>query len=279
MPHAAIVYCSPAGSTRHVAKIIEKTLASLSVSVTCIDLGQTRNAIREFNAVARQQDCLFIGSPVYRDVATPPVMGFIDALAPAQDRLAVPFVTWGGAISGIALWQMGRALEQKGYQLAGGAKVLGRHAMMWNHPHPQGAGHPDAEDERLITELVREIGQQLASPQTPRVSLSQFDYLPAEWTSETRAKMGQPWKIIPKSVDEERCTQCGTCEAECPVGAVSLSPYPQFAENCFDCFNCIRLCPEEAIISKVPMEKIHAMILERVEKFNERPGTQIFLSQ
>ena len=82
--------------------------------------------------------------------------------------------------------------------------------------------------------------------------------------------------IIPKTIDEEACTQCGTCEAVCPVGAVVLDPDPVFNARCFDCFNCVRECPEDAIIFSVPLEKIEAMIRKRMETFNEKPLTQVF---
>lgn len=49
------------------------------------------------------------------------------------------------------------------------------------------------------------------------------------------------------------------------------------ASTCVDCFNCIRLCPEDAIESKVPLEKVEAMIRERVRTIRERPLTQVFV--
>ena len=60
------------------------------------------------------------------------------------------------------------------------------------------------------------------------------------------------------------------------LGAVALNPGPEFNAHCFDCFKCVRECPEDAIISSVPLDKIQAMIRERVEKYNEMPPTQIF---
>jgi ferredoxin len=62
----------------------------------------------------------------------------------------------------------------------------------------------------------------------------------------------------------------------CPVGAVSLDPWPVFDEQCFDCFSCIRECPEDAIVPSVSLEKIEANIRQRVETFNERLPTEIF---
>ncbi len=44
------------------------------------------------------------------------------------------------------------------------------------------------------------------------------------------------------------CTQCGACEAECPVEAISEgSPYVIDPDICTDCGACALVCPVEAI--------------------------------
>ena len=108
----AIAYCSPAGSTRHVARVIEAVLAETAAEVAVLDLKEAGSAAGFAEAVRAMapEDLLFVGSPVYRDMAVPPVLRFIEGLPRVDGVFAVPFVTWGGAFSGIALWQMGRAL-------------------------------------------------------------------------------------------------------------------------------------------------------------------------
>jgi ferredoxin len=217
-----------------------------------------------------------VGSPVYRELAVPPVMNFIESLPTADGCRAVPFITWGGATSGIALWQLGQALHSKGYRLAGGAKVLGVHSMMWKTDQPIGQGHPDADDERLVRDLVDKLVERIEKKTPENVSLTGLDYQPESLSADFKKKLDQPWMIVPKTIDEAACTQCGTCESVCPVGAVVLDPDPVFEAHCFDCFICVRDCPENAIISSVTLEKIEAMIRGRVKTFDERPHTQIF---
>ena len=45
------------------------------------------------------------------------------------------------------------------------------------------------------------------------------------------------------------CISCGTCEGECPVGAISQgdSQYEIDAETCIDCGACAAVCPVDAI--------------------------------
>lgn len=268
-----VVYISPNGSTRAVADELAAQLVQGGHDVTLLDLadGIRRGSVLK-KITAAEQACLLIGSPVYRDMAVPPVMEFIAALPEAKNLAAVPFVTWGLACSGVALWQMGRALIQKGCRLSGAAKVAGVHSMMWPADAPVGAGHPDHADKQLVRELAGVLMNRRGS-----LSLADLDYQPGNLAAEFKAKITKPWMVIPKTVDIEACTQCGDCEAECPVEAVVLAPYPQFGDNCFDCFTCVRICPEDAIHSGVPLAKIEAMIRERVRTINEQPPTQIFV--
>jgi len=49
--------------------------------------------------------------------------------------------------------------------------------------------------------------------------------------------------------DEERCTGCGTCVAQCPASALTLiDNLPTVdPERCITCFCCQEICPEQAI--------------------------------
>ena len=47
----------------------------------------------------------------------------------------------------------------------------------------------------------------------------------------------------------DKCFSCGTCESECPVGAISQgdTQYNIDADACIDCGTCASVCPTEAI--------------------------------
>jgi len=46
----------------------------------------------------------------------------------------------------------------------------------------------------------------------------------------------------------DSCISCGTCEAECPVNAISAgdTKYEINAEVCLECGACASVCPVEA---------------------------------
>lgn len=278
--HFHIACISPNGSTARVAAELAQQLSRAGATVRLADLADgaaARHLLHQLESA--EPACLLIGSPVYRDVAVPPVMAFIDALPPARRAWAVPFVTYGGACSGVALWQMATALQRKGFLTVGAAKVVAVHSTMWQADEPAGKGHPDEDDLRQVRRLADALWSNLAAG-TPRpLPLEALDYQPAERAREYKAKIGQPWAIVPKTVDVGACTACGTCADVCPVAAITLNPLPEFGGACFDCFACMRICPEKAIAGPVPMARMEAMIRERVRQINEQPLTRVFLAE
>ncbi len=65
----------------------------------------------------------------------------------------------------------------------------------------------------------------------------------------------EDFNLIPVLV-EEKCTKCGNCANNCPVGAITLDPYPHIdEEKCILCYCCHELCPQGAYrLEKRPNE-------------------------
>ena len=274
-----VVYSSPAGTTRHVAQVIMKTLDDLGYQHRVSDLGNRDDRSKLSSQVKDLTNgcCLWIGSPVYAGHAVPPIMDFITQLPVGKGSYAVPFVTWGGVTSGVALYEMGEVLGEKGYIVLGAAKVIAVHSMMWQFKNPLGEGHPDAEDDAMIERLVGDVHSKLLSDVKKAISLDDLNYQPKE-VQESMQKVNievAKQMLPPRQLDEDACTKCGICEEECPAQAVRCDPYPQFGDACFLCYNCVRLCEEGAI--KVDLSRIESMLKEKTEKNPERPLSQVFV--
>lgn len=272
-------YCSPAGSTRHVAGTIVKELHRQNLDVQEFDLGRAANVSAVFDRITEspRKTCLFIGSPVYRDLAVHPIMQFIEALPSTEQCFAVPFVTWGGVSSGIALWQMANALLNKGFAIAGAAKIPAAHSLLWQSSDPLGGGRPNTTDDEAVKQFVEEICTAMNKGGHRGLTLETLDYQPVQKALEMKKKLVEPPPVSIKAVKEDSCTQCGICTEHCPTGALSLNPFPQFGPQCMDCFNCIRECPEQAIEPNVSLWKLEEMIRNRAVLMNEPVRTKTFL--
>ena len=276
-----VVYFSPAGSTRHVAKVVEKRFMALGVEVSSFDLAESnRNVpmmISQQMEASNGDGCLFVGSPVYVSHAVPRVMECIAGLKKNIGAFAVPFVTWGGACSGISLYEMGKELISKGFKLLGAAKILALHSLMWPLEDPLGKGHPDDGDDRMIEELVAHVKQRMNENNPKGIKLSDLAYQSKENHAEMEKISLQTAKAYmpERTVDAESCNQCQICSEVCPTDAVSFKPYPEFNDDCVFCFNCMKKCPEQAI--NTDMSVIWQRIRDRATFFSERPYSKIFL--
>ena len=123
-----IVYFSAAGSTRHVAEVMEKRFKELGLESSLYDVADNRDLCQTISRQIQRLGndcCLVVGSPVYVSHAAPPIMQCISSLASVDVSYAVPFVTWGGASSGISLFEMAKELSRKGFKILGAAQNFG----------------------------------------------------------------------------------------------------------------------------------------------------------
>ncbi|MGA9476845.1 MAG: 4Fe-4S binding protein [Desulfobacterales bacterium] len=273
-----IVYCSPNGSTRHVAEVMAKRLSESGRVEAVLDLG-TGNSDQELPTAFRnpnQETCLWIGSPVYVDHPVPPIETFISSLPPSYGCCAVPFVTWGGVTSGTALYEMAQGLIQKGCVLIGAAKVIAVHSSLWRMSHPLGDGHPDEADDRVVLKLVDRVESKLSCPPPQWLSIEVLDYQPQVLKEEARrSSIASAKQALPElRVAVDKCVQCGECAEKCPAKAITLDPFPQVGKDCFICLKCVRECPEEAF--PFDTHAIEERLRGMAARINERPFTQTF---
>lgn len=262
-----------------MARTMAKKIEFMEIPVTILDLAKAPNIdstlSRFFDEDTRV--CLYIGSPVYAAHPVPPVMALIDRLPMVSNGFSVPFVTWGAVTSGIALYEMGSALTDRGYPVLGAAKVTAQHSMMWTEDTPLGAQRPNDEDEQVIEDLVEYVSRKLQSQSPTDISLSDLDYQDRVLRQQMlhrsfeAAKAGFP----PKKINQNRCTACGICVDNCPVDAINLVDALTINDLCIHCFNCVRLCPESAITAD--LEPIHDFIRQRSARIKESLKTKIFL--
>lgn len=193
-----------------------------------------------------------IGLATFTDFIGPPMRmkTFLQGLAPVS-KPAFLLNTFG-SFSGNTLGTLARWANRAGLLVVAG------HSLHTPENYPpmirRGMGFHDAPSARELASFARfiadldRIGEVLSAGHAvePRpLKLGLLRMLPALPRSMARRAMGR------KTMDPERCTECGICRDGCPYGAVRLAPKPVFDESrCYGCWACYHHCPTQAIRTK-----------------------------
>lgn len=168
-------------------------------------------------------------------------------------KLAVPFVTYGGISSGVALYEAAKILQKTGRTVVSGMKVNAFHVMSRLLSTPHNSGMPGEEAKPLIQELTSRILN--LSANTCKDITKQLDYQTTKSKIKStlifREKLWQNHFYPNLKYNEAPCTGCGICVSVCPVqrlelqGGRILLGKNQLA--CIHCTQCVNAGPAGAL--------------------------------
>jgi len=185
---------------------------------------------------------LGLAFPVAGQTTFPLVWRFARALPSAQGT-PIFMVDTMMAFSGGVVGPLRRVVEKKGYRPIGAQEIV-----MPNNFSPLKI---DEEKNRIkITRGLAKAQRYAQDLLDGRVRWGHVPVLP----DLLYAILGSPflWRISGAIgqrfvLEQDKCSRCGLCEELCPLGNISLDPYPQFGPHCQLCQRCIAFCPTEAI--------------------------------
>lgn len=265
---ATIIVFSPSGHTLSAACMIQKSFESKDCAVgnTTDIINITKDDVLLYAPQAEKTkylqnrltefSVLFIGAPVYAGHAENSVLRVIEAL-PEPDahhsKCAVPFITYGGAHSFVALEEMARALKKKKYVPVLGIKLASFHTLSrYFHTEilPNKPGYPEA---LLIDTAVSNVFDICANKKAIRDNSASFAYakMPMRFILRmlSQEKIHARFKTV--SVLREKCSGCKRCVAACPVNNFAFSEGKAAIKNqksCILCGECFYNCTSDAIV-------------------------------
>lgn len=277
-----VIQFSSSGNTAKVASAIREVLEEDGTAkVQVIDLARDagffgRGRAPDCLSRVEPHDVLMVGGPVLAQHLQYHVQDLIKAL-PAPDggtwgSLAIPFVTYGGISSGIALKEAGRLLRRSGRTVVGGLKVSAAHRMTRAFLEEEfNAGKPNGELRPVVLDLRARL-QRLARGEELPHGRGLLEYRP--WLEALAIRLifdEKKWhrERYPKiRVDRSRCTNCGACAKLCPVLHLQKDATGVVVEraesDCIHCLGCAASCPKKAIELLGDLEKGRAFMKKAI---------------
>lgn len=273
-----ILYFSPAGTTAQIATWIDQCLREHAQESVLIDLAAVvKHEDTSLQALDWSEPCcLWLGSPVYCDHAVPLVEQVLAQLPESVSGFSVPFVTWGGVTSGLALPELAVGLEDKGLKTLAAGKFLAQHSSTWKVDEPFYHGYPGKGELSLVQQLVNLVCVRLATGSGETLNPERLNYLPEAMKADSELKSLALVKaaLPPLEADKTLCTGCGICVQQCPLQCINLDPYPVLGSECIRCMQCVRHCPEEAF--SFSPEPVYARIIAMAQDSAEEKVSQIY---
>ncbi len=161
---------------------------------------------------------------------------------------AVAMIVYGNRVIGVALKELVRLLNLSEFRVIGTGTFIGQHSYADTEKLPMALGRPDAED--LATAF--EFGKSLAKINWTSVESKGF------MAADIKGSIKFLFRLVPEgflgsfvkpgSIDQNKCTDCGKCARECPMGAINPEnkKYVVNKKKCIHCMRCVRFCPENA---------------------------------
>jgi len=259
----SIIVFSPSGHTLKVSQIFKRELENKNIRVQLINI--TKNSSYLHNSQAQEylaeeieeHDVILIGGPVYAGHVEKNILRLIEQLPEAGGKygyLAVPFVTYGGVHSSIALEEMGRYLKRKKRKSILGVKIAAEHTLTKTLSNIINEKKPGQFEEKLIADAVEKIikiaGQECREIKDASESFL-YSRLPERILFNILSQEFFHKKFKEVAIDDPKCIKCKKCISACPVNMFDYSDgsvkMVRDKKECILCAECYHTCPVKAI--------------------------------
>ena len=258
-----IIVFSPAGSTLKIASELEKRLISANNQVQLLNVTANRPMFKDgkFKETLEERveahDLICIGSPVYEKHIEWYVKKIFKNLPKPDAKwgaLAIPFVTYGGVSSGIALPEAVKMLKKSGRTPIAAMKIEASHIVSKKLTARVNEGMPGAEAYPVISELVDRIAEAETAHGDFKDFSKQLNYQNFKEKMVCgimKESLLHKYKYPAFTVIGDKCIKCGKCVEICPVQRIDIeNEVPKMSgkdKMCIHCFSCTGVCPAQAI--------------------------------
>lgn len=288
---ASIIVFSPSGHTLQAAMLMQNSLKAQGIEVQLLDVTREKEVFSENKLVdylvnrVECHDVLCIGGPVYAGHLEGNVHKIIKAL-PVPDghwgNIAIPFITYGGLHSSIALQEAGDLLYASRRIPILGVKMASFHSLSQNLlPDKINEGRPGPEEALVAGEMAKRLKALSAQDKWVDVRKS-FHYASMKHRIVLKF-LSQHYfhrKYRTVHAKPEICNGCGTCKKVCPVNLIDIVDKKAVrisnGNYCLLCAECYHHCPRHAVVHEFVEQKITKKLNKEKAKYHELPRSAVY---
>ena len=246
---------SPTGGTKKVADAI---CSGISSEIKTYELCNPEAMLSEI--VLTKDDLAIIAAPIYGGRIPALAIERLKSMVKANGAKCAVVAVYGNRAYDDALLELYKTCTEMGFNVIAAVGAIAEHSIIRKY----GANRPDADDLKELKAFGEKIKDAVEAGKT---------------LAETDLKGNFPYKKAmagPNPTASKKCTDCGLCAKQCPVGAIPLTDLRKVNKDlCVSCMRCVSICPNNArSIGKI----MHTMISLAIKKgCAERKQNELFI--